>query len=219
MTAHFNDEHKDGFAVKGETISYSFTVTNTGNVPLTNVTITNLLQGIVMIGNPISLAIGATNTTEFKGVYTLVRADLIHWNVSNQATVVGTSPSGVIVSGKSNVSSTLEDEPIVLGIEACAIEVFNAVSPNGDELNKVFYIRGLECYPDNAVEIYNRWGELVFERTGYNNDDRAFRGLSEGRVTIKQSEELPTGTYFYIFKYKDTDSKGHENSGYLYLNR
>jgi hypothetical protein len=25
------------------------------------------------------------------------------------------------------------------------------------------------CYPENTVEIYNRWGVLVFETTGYNN--------------------------------------------------
>jgi hypothetical protein len=77
----------------------------------------------------------------------------------------------------------------------------------------------LECYPDNSVEIYNRWGALVFERTAYNNDDRAFRGVSEGRVTVNQSEELPVGTYYYIFKYKDTDSNAHEKAGYLYINR
>jgi hypothetical protein len=46
-------------------------------------------------------------------------------------------------------------------------------------------------------------GSLVFERTGYNNDDRAFRGVSEGRVTVKQAEELPEGTYYYILRYKD----------------
>jgi gliding motility-associated-like protein len=50
---------------------------------------------------------------------------------------------------------------------------FNAVAPNGNGDNKVFRIRGLECYADNTVEIYNRWGVLVFERAGYNNDDRA----------------------------------------------
>jgi gliding motility-associated-like protein len=102
---------------------------------------------------------------------------------------------------------------------SCAIEVFNAVSPNDDGNNDVFYIRGLECYPDNTVEIYNRWGVLVFERSGYNNTDRAFRGVSEGRVTIKQSDELPVGTYYYIFKYKDSESKGHEKAGFLYLSR
>jgi hypothetical protein len=42
---------------------------------------------------------------------------------------------------------------------------------------------------------------LVFERAGYNNDDRAFRGVSEGR-TVKQAEELPEATYYYILRYK-----------------
>jgi gliding motility-associated-like protein len=125
--------------------------------------------------------------------------------------------NGTIVSSTS-VEMT-PDCPIVLGALECVIEVFNAISPNGDGSNDFFRIEGLNCYPDNRVEIYNRWGVLVFERTGYNNNDRVFRGLSEGRVTIKPSEELPTGTYFYIIKYNDTDSKGREKSGYLYLNR
>lgn len=104
-------------------------------------------------------------------------------------------------------------------VTTCEIEVFNAVSDNGDGINDVLNIRGLECYPDNTVEIYNRWGVLVFERTSYNNDNRAFKGVSEGKVTINQSEELPVGTYFYIFKYKDSNLNAHEKAGYLYLNR
>ena len=106
-----------------------------------------------------------------------------------------------------------------MSISGCVIEVFNALSPNGDGDNDVFYIRGLECYPDNTVEIFNRWGVLVFERDHYNNDDRAFRGVSEGRVTVNQSEELPEGTYYYVFKYKDSNANVHQKAGYLYINR
>jgi gliding motility-associated-like protein len=124
-----------------------------------------------------------------------------------------------LLTALSRNSNNILEGGTVLPIVGCAIEVFNAVSPNGDGDNDVFYIRGLECYPDNTVEIYNRWGVLVFERTSYNNSDRAFKGVSEGRVTINKSEELPVGTYFYIFKYKDTDSNTHEKAGYLYLNR
>jgi uncharacterized repeat protein (TIGR01451 family)/gliding motility-associated-like protein len=218
-TAHFNDEHTDGFAVVGETISYSFTVTNTGNVPLTNVTITDLLPGVVLTGGPITLGIGESNSTAFTATYSLTKDDLLLGSVTNQATAFGTSPLNYIVKDWSDNNSVLTDYATVLGVTGCAIEVFNAVSPNGDGLNDVLYIRGLECYPDNTVEIYNRWGVLVFERSGYNNSDRAFRGVSEGRVTIKQSEELPVGTYYYIFKYRDSESTGHEKSGYLYLNR
>jgi hypothetical protein len=60
---------------------------------------------------------------------------------------------------------------------------------------------------------------LVYETDNYNNSDKAFRGVSEGRVTVSQSSELPTGTYYYVLIYKDSDGNGHQKAGYLYLNR
>jgi hypothetical protein len=63
------------------------------------------------------------------------------------------------------------------------------------------------CYPENTVEIYNRWGVLVFETTGYNNVTNAFNG-SRGRTTVSQSSGLPTGTYFYILNYTSVDGTG-----------
>ncbi|WP_396189420.1 gliding motility-associated C-terminal domain-containing protein, partial [Flavobacterium sp.] len=78
---------------------------------------------------------------------------------------------------------------------ACDIEVFNAVSPDGDGLNDTFKIEGLECYPNNTVEIYNRWGVKVYETSSYDNFDNSFKGFSDGRTTMSRSEKLPTGTY------------------------
>ena len=68
-------------------------------------------------------------------------------------------------------------------------------------MNERFYIRGIECYPDNTVQIFNRWGVLVFERDHYNNNDIVFKGFSEGRTTVKESNGLPEGTYYYIINY------------------
>ncbi|WP_188362630.1 gliding motility-associated C-terminal domain-containing protein, partial [Flavobacterium orientale] len=102
------------------------------------------------------------------------------------------------------------------------IEVFNAMSPNGDGLNDVFYIENIdnnECYTDNTVEIYNRWGVLVFETRGYDNTTRVFRGVSEGRATLNKSAELPTGTYFYIIQYKTVEGSTVNKEGWLYLTR
>ena len=111
----------------------------------------------------------------------------------------------------------VNDDCVVLA--ACDITVYNAVSPNNDNSNDFFFIDGLECYPDNTVEIYNRWGILVYSEIGYDNNLKSFKGISEGRNTINKNELLPDGTYFYILKYTDEENKKHDRSGYLYLSR
>ncbi|WP_433778654.1 HYR-like domain-containing protein [Flavobacterium anhuiense] len=110
---------------------------------------------------------------------------------------------------------------------ACGnVLVHNAFSPNGDNINDFFKIDNIDdttCYPGNTVEIYNRWGVLVFETTNYNNTTNAFDGTSRGRTTVKQSDGLPTGTYFYIINYKSLDGNNnvqdHKLDGYLYLSK
>ncbi|SHM95020.1 gliding motility-associated C-terminal domain-containing protein [Flavobacterium chilense] len=96
--------------------------------------------------------------------------------------------------------------------------VYNAISPNGDGVNDTFHIKGIDKYPDNTVEIYNRWGVKVYEARSYNETDVMFGGYSDGRTTINRNEKLPTGTYFYILNYKNNKDKMVKKSGYLYIN-
>ncbi|MDW8852386.1 gliding motility-associated C-terminal domain-containing protein, partial [Flavobacterium sp. MMLR14_040] len=218
-TAVFNDENKDGYANAGETITYKFKITNTGNVPLMKILVTDLLPGIILSGDAIDLDVNESDENNFTAIYKISQADINAGSVSNQASVQGKSATGIVVEDKSDDSNNLEDKPTVLPLNGCQITVLNAFSPNGDNKNEKFYIRGLECYPDNTVEIYNRWGVLVFDIDHYNNEDRAFVGYSAGRTTMKQSEGLPVGTYFYILKYRDSELNQHEKSGYLYINK
>ncbi len=102
-TGSFNDENQDGFAQPGETISYSFTVTNTGNVTLTNVTVTDPL--ITVNGGPLaSLAPGASDSTTFSATYTVTQVDVESGDLYNEATAVGTAPSG------SNVTTVTDND-------------------------------------------------------------------------------------------------------------
>ncbi|UPZ14379.1 gliding motility-associated C-terminal domain-containing protein [Flavobacterium humidisoli] len=94
--------------------------------------------------------------------------------------------------------------------------IYNAVSPNGDGINDSFYIKGIDKYPDNRVEIYNRWGVKVYDATSYNENDVMFKGYSDGRSTVKRGEGLPAGTYFYVLKY-NKDNTIIEKTGYLYI--
>ena len=99
------------------------------------------------------------------------------------------------------------------------LEIFNSMTINGDDLNDVFVIRGIEQYPNNTVIIYNRWGVEVYNVEGYGQDNKFFRGISEGRKTISQSAELPKGTYFYLLRYVNKQGAEKERSGYLYITK
>lgn len=59
-------------------------------------------------------------------------------------------------------------------------------SPNGDGVNDLFIVQGLEAFPGTTVQIFNRWGAVVFEANHYNND--------------WDGDDLPDGTYFYVIK-------------------
>ncbi|WP_304036270.1 gliding motility-associated C-terminal domain-containing protein [Mesonia mobilis] len=103
-------------------------------------------------------------------------------------------------------------------IEPNELEVFNAISPNGDGQNDYLRIEGIQNFPDNKLLIFNRWGTKVYEVSGYGQNEKYFRGYSEGRVTIKQDAKLPSGTYFYILEVRSNSGEVLNREGYLYIN-
>ena len=75
----------------------------------------------------------------------------------------------------------------------------NAFSPNGDGVNDTWVLENLSDYPDAQVEVYNRYGQIVFTSYGYN---KAWDGTYNGKP-------LPVATYYYIIQL---------NSGFKPLN-
>ncbi|WP_166638101.1 DUF7507 domain-containing protein [Flavobacterium chryseum] len=89
----------------GNTINYTFEVTNTGEVPITDIKITDPMPGLVISGNPIaSLAAGAKAT--LTGTYTITAADVAAGKVVNSAKVTGTDPSLNIIEDISGQTNT-----------------------------------------------------------------------------------------------------------------
>jgi gliding motility-associated-like protein len=112
-----------------------------------------------------------------------------------------------------DVAGACTDQVILVEVNAPRqedVQVFNAVAPNGSGDNKWMRIVNLPSSA-NKVTVFNRWGDLVFETTGYDNDDPSKR--FEGRNA--HGNELPSGTYFYKVEFADPSFK--MMSGYLTL--
>lgn len=93
------------------------------------------------------------------------------------------------------------------------VVVYNALSPNGDELNERFileFIDAISITKNNKVSIFNRWGALVWQGEDYNNEDVVFRGIS------KTGNELPSGVYFYKVEFSNA---AEIRSGFIQLKR
>lgn len=113
----------------------------------------------------------------------------------------------------SSIVFTPEDyEIITFGalIGSDGLTVYNGISPNNDGLNENFIIEGVELFKNN-LQIFNRWGRIVYEAENYDN---TFNGVSNKKVVGNQGKKLPVGTYFYVLKLTEEDKS---YSGYIYI--
>ncbi|MEM8906787.1 MAG: gliding motility-associated C-terminal domain-containing protein [Bacteroidota bacterium] len=115
---------------------------------------------------------------------------------SDELTYVACTPNGC------------DTATVTIWIACVDIVIFNAVSANRDGINDVFYIAGIEDFPDSELIVYNRWGNVVYTSVGYKND---WRGTWDG------DKDLPDGTYFYLLRLNDEEDRSFK--GYLELYR
>jgi rhamnogalacturonan endolyase len=92
------------------------------------------------------------------------------------------------------------------------MEVVKVVTPNGDGDNDVLIIKDIERYPDNAVYIFNRQGQLLFQIDNYNNADRVFEGRDSSRKMLED------GTYFFKLEWVQ-DGKKMDQQGWFYIKK
>jgi len=85
--------------------------------------------------------------------------------------------------------------------------IYNGVSPNDDGINDHLIIENIELFPNNKIQIFNRWGTRVYKTKSYRND-HGWYGTFEGN-------DLPDGPYFYMVD----DGEGGMYTGYLFLQR
>jgi gliding motility-associated-like protein len=78
----------------------------------------------------------------------------------------------------------------------------NLFTPDFDTHNDQWVIEGLENFENAEVEVYNRWGNLVYKVSPYKND---WDGTVNEGATIGSTGKVPVGTYFYIIRLNDEE--------------
>ena len=91
-----------------------------------------------------------------------------------------------------------------------ALQVSQAITPNGDGINDVWFIDNIDRYPNAKIWVYSRWGIEVFHSpANYRNQ---WNGSFENNT-----KPLPEAAYFYRI---DQDNDGLiDLEGWLYITR
>ena len=150
----------------------------------------------------VTASISGANPSEFQISY--------YWTPSSYCQSVTTCstitdlPAGtysvMVVSHYIGSGTALPDDSVSIpnlivsgSTEPCQVSIFNGLSPNGDGQNDFFAIDNIEEFPNNRVEIYNRWGQRLAEFKPYDNVNNSWKGTMNGSGT-----QAPSGTYFYV---------------------
>ncbi len=104
--------------------------------------------------------------------------------------------------------------------ENITILIPNAFTPNGDGKNDLYVIEEVEGQESSELQVFNRWGAIVYRSEGENYlnnwDGTANIGI------VASGKDLPVGTYFFLYNvsYKlDEVIKSKKFSGYIELRR
>ncbi len=195
-------------AVLNEEVDFRINVTNDGNVILTEVLIEDPLTGFEQ--NLGQLLPG--ESVSYLTSYVVQPDDELNGIFENSAVARGTAP---------DESGVKDSSTVVVEVEQCEMVIPTGFSPNDDGIQDTWRIKCLEKYPDARIEIFNRWGNRVFEMKNYGNSDVHgtsdlwWDGYSSNKGTFGSSR-LPAGTYYYILYLQE----GREPvNGFIYLNR
>ncbi len=166
------------FSDAGESIGINISVMNTGNLSLYNIEVRDDLTGDTWT----VASILPGDEEELSATYVTGQADVDREFFETTVTAEAEDPDGNML---------MEEEEFRVNL----INVPGGLTPDtafDDEL----VIIGIEYYPNNSLQIFNRQGTLVFEEAPYQN--RWDGTPNRGNVALDSDGRLPGGTYFYI---------------------
>ena len=113
------------FSAPGTLVTYSYKVTNTGNVTLDPVVVSDPMTGLSDISCP-DTSLGPWGTETCTATYTTTQSDVDHGSISNTGTATGTAPNGKKVTDTSSVCIPACQKPSIKLKKSASIGSFSA---------------------------------------------------------------------------------------------
>lgn len=164
---------------------------------------------VVLSGPVVSASISGPDSICLGDVVTLTASggNTYSWNngdTTASITISPTTDSIYVVTVYSGPCSDTLSHPIYVSTDGsvCKLTFYTGITPNGDGHNDYWQIDNIELFPDNTVDIYNRWGLLVWSAKGYDNNRVSWKGQNNAGAP------LPDGTYFYVVTASNKSYKG-----------
>ncbi|MCB0707532.1 MAG: gliding motility-associated C-terminal domain-containing protein, partial [Saprospiraceae bacterium] len=129
------------------------------------------------------------------------------WNTGDDGSFIEDLKSGeyyVIVTDENGCEATAGG--VVYNGSIDCLKYREVISPDGDGKNEELIINCNLLYETNRLEIYNRWGQLVYQVDQYDN---TWAGKTQG------GEDVPDGVYYFIFEYEDLDGQFKQMKGHV----
>jgi len=186
------------------TTTYTLKGTDTKNCFLDSASITVIVAPhpqFDIVDTNITLGAGSTYV-----IKTTNSPDIIKWQWSPPTNLSCTNCPQPLVTGNkiiqytgvaSNAYGCSDSDKIIIK-GACSSDLIfipNTFSPNGDGINYRFYPRGPGIYLIKSMRIFNRLGQIIFERTNFQADVE-----SEGWDGTMHSKKLPEDVYIYFIE-------------------
>lgn len=131
------------------------------------------------------------------------------WSNGDTTPILQLNDTGGVYAVTINNACGTVSETLTVTLEDCDLPFIpNVFTPNGDGLNDFFTI-GYRNATDFSIEIYNRWGEMVFKS---DNPQFAWDGTFRGEL-------VPMGAYFYVIVSKNGNNKIRNTKGSLTILR
>lgn len=134
-------------------------------------------------------AIGGDNTS---GTDYTWSGQLLEENTGDTVTVFPEETGAYTVTGTVDGCTVTDVITVFIGPP---IGIPNAITPNDDGINDLWLISGINDFESAQVNVYDRWGQLVFKSIGYT---QPWDGTNRGKF-------LPTGTYYYVIELNSVD--------------